>query len=123
MLNQLAPILLLGIALESVWIAVTAAGSIRENPYPVLALIMFALVLCLWAFFRLPLKNSSAVIAVLGFALLFRMTLLPTSPSASEDVYRYLWDAKMSAIGIGPYRFPPDASELEEYRDLTIYPN
>ena len=123
MLNQLAPILLLGIALESVWLALTALGSIRENPAPVLALIMLALMLCLWAFFRLPLKTPSAVIAMLGFALLFRITLLPTSPSASEDVYRYLWDAKLSATGIGPYRYRPDARELEGHRDLTIYPN
>src|SRR5688572_8333170 len=123
MLNQLAPILLLGIALESVWLAVTALGSIRENPAPILALIMLALMLCLWAFFRLPLKDSSAVIAMLGVALLFRITLLPTNPSASEDVYRYIWDAKLSATGIGAYRYPPDARELEGYRDLTIYPN
>src|SRR5436309_13697194 len=29
---------------------------------------------------------------VIGFAVLFRLTLLPTLPSLSDDIYRYNWD-------------------------------
>ena len=50
-------------------------------------------------FFRLPAQNRRSVWLVLGFALLFRFTVLVAPPYQSEDVYRYLWDARVASLG------------------------
>ncbi len=54
---------------------------------------------------------------ILGGALLLRGLLLATSPSLSDDVFRYVWDGKVRNAGIDPYRFPPSAPELAPLRD------
>ncbi|HCC55120.1 MAG TPA: hypothetical protein DEQ20_09420 [Desulfobulbaceae bacterium] len=71
---------------------------------------------------------------IIGFALLFRLTLLPHVPVASDDIYRYLWDGKVAAAGINPYQYAPTDATLAalENGDLsakinhpqlrTIYP-
>lgn len=43
--------------------------------------------------------------AVLLFALLFRMALLWSQPIQELDLYRYLWDGRVLAVGINPYRY------------------
>ncbi len=66
---------------------------------------------------RLPLKY------ILVSGLLFRLVLIPANPALSDDIYRYLWDGKISSAGINPYRYPPAAEELGSYRDSEIYPS
>jgi hypothetical protein len=41
----------------------------------------------------------------------------------SSDVYRYVWDGRVQAEGVNPYRYPPGAEELRELRDQRIFPN
>ena len=50
------------------------------------------------------------------FALLFRLVLLPSRPTLSDDMYRYVWDGRVQAHRISPYRYPPKAEELAELR-------
>jgi len=57
------------------------------------------------------------------FAILFRLTLLFTMPSLSDDIYRYVWDGRVADSGINPYLYAPEADELSHLRDSTIYPN
>jgi alpha-1,6-mannosyltransferase len=59
---------------------------------------------------------------VLGFALLFRVSLLASPVVLSSDVYRYLWDGRVQWAGISPYRYPPAAAELASLRDEAIHP-
>ena len=49
--------------------------------------------------------------------------LVFTRPTLSDDMYRYVWDGKVQAHGISPYRYPPDAPELTQLRDNNIYPH
>jgi alpha-1,6-mannosyltransferase len=56
------------------------------------------------------------------FAALFRLTVVSAPPYESEDVYRYIWDARVSSGGINPYAFPPSAPQLERFRDDRVYP-
>ncbi len=49
---------------------------------------------------------------IVAAALLFRLTLLPTEPSLSDDLYRYLWDGRVQLAGINPYLHPPESEEL-----------
>jgi hypothetical protein len=104
------------------WVALCSLGPLRENTAAFLVLIFVAFGLGLLAFFRFPEGVRHAPALVLGFALLFRLIVLPAPPSQSEDVYRYLWDARIAALGVDPYAYPPDAPELVPYRDDTIYP-
>ena len=39
------------------------------------------------------------------------------------DIYRYIWDGRVQAAGINPYRYVPSAPEVAQLRDAAIYPN
>lgn len=62
-----------------------------------------------------------ALILVLLFAVLLRIGALATPPYLSDDIYRYVWDGRVQAAGINPYRFVPQSPELESLRDDDIY--
>jgi len=51
---------------------------------------------------------------ILGFAVLFRLLMLPSVPIHENDYYRYLWDGKTFAHGVNPYRYEPAALFLFE---------
>ncbi|MFQ5712728.1 MAG: hypothetical protein ACE5GU_01715 [Candidatus Scalinduaceae bacterium] len=77
-------------------------------------------------------KYSKKILwTVLIFSLIFRLTLLPATPSG--DLYRYLWEGKLQLNWLNPYSLPPESSSLEGLRDsffsgithkhlTTIYP-
>ena len=56
---------------------------------------------------------------VWGPAILFRVLLLLTVPTLSDDVYRYLWDGYVATEGISPYAFAIDSAELDPYQNET----
>ena len=66
-------------------------------------------------------SNSTLLIAIV-FAVLFRVSILFSPPYLSDDIYRYIWDGRVQAAGINPYRYIPAAPELAQLRDDTIYP-
>ncbi len=113
---------LMGIAQELIWIATLSLGPLREHTKAFLILMCLAFILCLWTYFRTTIRNKHAAMLVLGFALLFRLTVLFAPPYQSEDVFRYIWDARTASMGINPYAFPPNAPELEKARDDRVYP-
>jgi hypothetical protein len=51
-------------------------------------------------------------LALLLAAVALRAAFLGSTPIGSDDVYRYLWDGKVQAAGIDPYRYPPDDPAL-----------
>jgi hypothetical protein len=53
--------------------------------------------------------------AVLFFSVLFRVALLWSQPIQELDLYRYLWDGRVLAAGINPYRYSP--AQVETARD------
>jgi alpha-1,6-mannosyltransferase len=122
MRRQLLWLVLIGVGQESIWIAMRSLGPLREHTASFLTLIFLEFLFCLWAFFRAPVRTKQTVWLILGFALLFRLTVLFAPPYQSEDVYRYLWDARVASMGINPYRYPPDSNELESARDDRVYP-
>ena len=52
-----------------------------------------------------------------GVALAARLLVLPSAPSLSEDVYRYLWDGRLVSEGVNPYPHAPDDPALERFHD------
>ncbi len=107
---------------ECVWIGMLFLGPLRENTGGFLILVFLAFIPYFWTFFRVPIETKKAVRIVIGFALLFRVTTLLSPPYQSEDVYRYIWDARIAAMGINPYEYAPNAAELEMARDDHVYP-
>ena len=49
--------------------------------------------------------------------------LLIAAPPLSTDIYRYVWDGRVQAAGINPYRYRPADPEVAFLRDEAIYPN
>lgn len=47
--------------------------------------------------------------------IIFRLLLLFTEPTLSDDVYRYLWDGHLVAEGVNPYAHVINAAELDPY--------
>ncbi len=81
--------------------------------------------LFLWMFHdRLPgLSSRRAIIFVLGLAAIMR-AILVFSPPHSTDIYRYVWDGRVQADGINPYRYIPEDPALAHLRDDgDIYPH
>lgn len=57
-------------------------------------------------------SSKQAVWLIIGFAVLFRVTLVFHPPVGSDDIYRYVWDGKVAAEGINPFRYAPVDSIL-----------
>lgn len=91
---------------------------VHESPTEVLLFIAVqtaAFVLYAAVFFRLraqPTAEASLLKWIIGFAVLFRVTLLFHQPVGSDDIYRYVWDGKVAAHGINPFAFAPADSTL-----------
>ncbi len=65
--------------------------------------------------------SGQTILLIFGFAILFRVALIFTRPTLSDDMYRYIWDGRVQAQQINPYLYPPDAPELASWRDPTVW--
>ncbi len=64
----------------------------------------------------------STLLIVLLFAGIFRLSIVFAPPYLSDDIYRYVWDGRVQAAGINPYRYIPADEHLQSLRDEQIYP-
>ena len=55
---------------------------------------------------------------ILIFGLLFRVCLLPAHQIQEDDIYRYLWDGKVFAHKVNPYKYSPAA--VSDYKRFAI---
>src|SRR5215469_10909018 len=56
--------------------------------------------------------GRAAMIIILAGTGLFRLVLLPGTPSLSDDVYRYQWDGRVQRAHLNPYIAVPSSPEL-----------
>lgn len=68
------------------------------------------------------LDQRRALIIIAAAAIAMRLGQLPVEPYLSDDIYRYVWDGRVQAAGINPYRYIPVAPELAHLRDAAVYP-
>ncbi len=68
-------------------------------------------------------QPKRAIWLVLAVALVMRAALLTSPLLLSSDIYRYVWDGRVQAHGINPYRYIPADPALAPLRDTAIYPN
>jgi len=77
---------------------------------------------CLWRE-KTPLterQNQHYLVYLIGLAVVMRAALL-FAPAHSTDIYRYIWDGRVQADGINPYRYVPADPALSHLRDGAIY--
>ena len=60
------------------------------------------------------------IFLILFFALLFQLTLMPSAPEMSDDIYRYIWDGKLQCVGVNPYTYAPDDPDLKAYHSESL---
>lgn len=116
---------LIGAALVALVPAALAAHGRWDADYGFVAVVLTQCLLYVIAARRIRrIRPSRAVLAiVLAVAALLRLSLLFEDPLHSTDVYRYVWDGRVQAEGINPYRYVPADPALSALRDQAIYPN
>ncbi len=139
--RKLITIIITGLVIEGLCVAIASIGDIKENIPGFSFLYTASFIAYVFAIFYVTKNventeqdsNSSKKIlwTILIFSLIFRLTLLPATPS--DDLYRYLWEGKLQLNWLNPYSLPPESSSLEGLRDsffsginhkhlTTIYP-
>jgi|GEM_PF-321843 len=65
--------------------------------------------------------SSRHMALMVGFVILVgvvsRLLLAGTTPTLSDDIYRYRWDGLVQQAGIDPYLYPPNHPALDTLRD------
>lgn len=84
-------------------------------------------VVAVWRVTR-PQTTPTAMLPIVVFGVLFRGILLYSEPIQEDDFYRYLWDGKVVASGLNPYRYSPqqvadagadETGSLQAYRAVA----
>jgi hypothetical protein len=65
---------------------------------------------------------NRALWLIFGIGVLLRVYVLLFDPFLSTDIFRYIWDGRVQAAGINPYRYFPAHDALAHLRDATIFP-
>ena len=66
--------------------------------------------------------TNRALWLIFGIGILLRGYVLLFEPLLSSDIYRYVWDGRVQAAGVNPYRYFPAHNALAHLRDATIFP-
>jgi hypothetical protein len=76
----------------------------------------------LWTIFTQPCNRwTFAIILIFGIAC--RIVFLLHDPFLSSDIYRYVWDGRVQAAGINPYRYVASDPHLKFLVDDAIFPH
>lgn len=60
-----------------------------------------------WLAVNLPVLSSGYVRVLLAAGFIYRLLTVTSFPSWSDDVYRFLWDARIGLIGADPFAYTP----------------
>jgi hypothetical protein len=67
--------------------------------------------------------SRRVLVAILSVAAVMRLGVLAAPPYLSSDLNRYIWDGRVEAAGINPYRYVPVDPHLAALQDEAIFPN
>jgi len=68
-------------------------------------------------------NRAGPLFLILAVAAAMRIAVLAAPPFLSTDIYRYVWDGRVIAAGINPYRYIPADPALAPLRDDAIFPH
>jgi len=57
-------------------------------------------------------KKDNKIFTIVLFAVLFKAVLIPSILIHENDIYRYIWDGKVTLAGINPYKYAPQESSI-----------
>lgn len=111
---------LCGLTSLAIWASVPALGPLRglslldylPRYFAAFALYLGAILIIFRALCPRNLVSWTSPLIFL-FALLFRLPLLSSSPSLSDDVYRYIWDGRVQNAGLNPFAHRVDSPALD----------
>lgn len=105
---------------EIIWVGSLFFTPWSRNVFAFLTLFALAFSVYLLAWGSLVRASSSRSASLAGIVLagiVFRVTLLFSPPSLSDDIFRYVWDGRVQAAGINPYAYAPEDPALAPLRD------
>jgi len=117
---------ILGLLLIGIYVGALGLGDLRRHTIEFEWLFFSAFLLYGVACF-ISLQSEEVdrrtLLGIIAFAVLMQGILIFSRPTLTDDMYRYVWDGRVQAHGISPYRYPPNAPELLSLRDKDIYPS
>ena len=112
MKNKLLIIILLLIISEAAYLLLYTKISLLIILFAVISLFNSLIFIIIWLLLgRIEFKIWILNLVII-FGVAYRISLLPLQPIASNDIYRYVWDGKVSAHGINPFKYAPLDSAL-----------
>src|SRR5215510_12433871 len=116
----------LGILQIAVYIVALTLGDLRKYTvaFEYVFFAAFALYgIACWLVLQLDIIDHRILYGIFAITAVLQGVLIFTRPTLSDDMYRYIWDGRVQAQGISPYRYPPNAPALTYLRDTDIYPH
>jgi alpha-1,6-mannosyltransferase len=111
------------LALTGLALALQHPDDIDIDPFLAVILLQGAVYLvAVWLVWRAG-SSRQIVLGIAAIAVLMRIPVVFAPPALSTDVYRYVWDGRVMAAGINPYRYVPADPQLSPLRDPDIFPN
>ncbi|MFN8515552.1 MAG: hypothetical protein U0841_23805 [Chloroflexia bacterium] len=116
-------IAVLGLGITIAWGVAVALAAGRRNPIHIyngafaVAFVLYLIAAALIVSPRGGTLGRWGLPLILALALLHTSSSLASRPPSPTTTHRYIWDGKVIAAGIDPYRYAPDAPELADLRD------
>ena len=112
----------LGVAFMALAAAVAGLGDLRVHNREYVALQGGMVAVCgLAALLLWRRARRRDVVLVLVVALAARALLAFDVPTLSDDAYRFVWDGRVQAEGINPYRHTPAGQGVRHLRDWEVF--
>ena len=101
----------LGFLMELCYGLLYAVDSLESTLMFFIAINAATYLILAWAVWRCnaqepEISRNTMLAIVFGFGMLFRFTLVPHFPVASDDIYRYLWDGQSGNTRDQPLHLP-----------------
>jgi hypothetical protein len=113
-----------GVALTATFMALAGLGDWRAGLARYQAGLLLGFVVLAWALVRRArwrdLPGATATVLVVALAL--RASVLPVTPTLSDDVHRYAWEGRVLVAGGNPWRAAPGDPRLTPLRDTEHHP-
>ncbi|MDQ3194426.1 MAG: hypothetical protein M3P82_05435 [Bacteroidota bacterium] len=79
-------------------------------------------IISVFLFFRNKNSSNISFAEIITVTVTLKIILIFAAPVTSNDYTRYLWDGKVQAAGINPFKYAPEDKELDFLQDDQLYP-
>ncbi|RJP71828.1 MAG: hypothetical protein C4539_04480 [Ignavibacteriales bacterium] len=97
---------------ELVYLFIYTSYNLPIVNFTIVSLFNSIVFVIIWILIKDKFVSRTWLFLIIASGILFRLTMLPANPIASDDIYRYIWDGKVMSNGINPFRYAPADKEL-----------